>query len=156
MNPLAELNDIHTAPAPGIWPLAPGWWLLLLLIVILTITGFYLFRYSQRHRRRKQVLGEFKRAYLDYQSHNNAGQLAIDLHQLMRRLMLATGAQHYAGLSGEAFLRYLDGDFSQKPFSKGAGRALLDAPYQQQPDIEAQPLYNAVFAWAQRQVDLVR
>ena len=36
---LARLHDITEPPAPGLWPLAPGWWLVATLLVLLLMRG---------------------------------------------------------------------------------------------------------------------
>lgn len=152
MNPLDALKDIHAAPDPGIWPLAPGWWALLALLVLAGLLGVYLWRRYRRYCRQREVLHEFEAVYLRYQSNPDAGRLAAGLHRLVRRLMLASGAHQQLGLTGEAFLRFLDAGVDDAPFSNGVGRALVDAPYRPQADIDAEALYHTVMAWADRQV----
>ena len=156
MNPLAELKDIHMAPVPSWWPLAPGWWLLLIFLVLLTSVGIYLFQryrqYKKRKAKQRHILNEFEQVYLDYSGNGHVGDLVNGLHQLIRRLMLASGAQKQVGLTGEAFLIYLDEGMDEKPFSAGVGRTLVDAPYQPEPSLQAEPLYELVYAWAERKV----
>ncbi len=159
MNPLEQLKDIHAAPDPGIWPLAPGWWILIVL-VLLAITGVvYAVRRYQKFRRQQLVLGEFEAAFARYQKRSDVVVLTTELHQLVRRLMLASGEQRQMGLSGEAFLEYLDRGCDGQPFMQGAGRWLVDAPYRQVDSInesfDGQSLYSAVFQWARSKVQAV-
>jgi len=157
MNPLEELKDIHAAPVPGWWPLAPGWWLLMVVLILLVVAMVYLFRYYRLRRRQRAILNKFKTVYANYQQDTNAAKLAVDLHQLIRRLMLLHGEQQQVGLAGEAFLHYLDQACDGQPFSDGPGRALLDIPYRPSSATDssaslAEPLYATVLQWAQRKV----
>jgi len=58
MNPASQLslNDILLPQAIGIWPLAPGWWLLLVLAIITPIIIYALLRWRQRVKQQRQPL----------------------------------------------------------------------------------------------------
>ena len=43
-DPLAQLRDIHLPETVGLWPLAPGWWLLIALIIGALVTGIIYWR----------------------------------------------------------------------------------------------------------------
>ncbi len=156
MNPLAELNDIHAAPDPGFWPLAPGWWVAMVLLIVIGMTISYLLRRYRLQRRRQAILDKFEAVFARYQDAADTVSLAADLHQLIRRLMLACGDRQQIGLVGDAFLGFLDQASDGAPFSEGAGRALLDWPYrpvdQVDSSLDAQALYAAVLQWAQQRV----
>ncbi len=156
MNPLADLRDIHAAPDPGFWPLAPGWWLLAVLLLITLVALGYAIRWYRRRRRQQAILKQFRIVYRTYQDHLDTTRLAAELHRLMRRVMLAAGAQRQLGLSGEAFLDYLDSGAAGQPFTSGPGRALLDAPYQRQAEVDAEALQAVVQNWARRQLRGIR
>ena len=55
-DPLSQLKDIHLPGAPGLWPIAPGWWILLiLLITVITVTIYLTIRYLRKNRYRKMA-----------------------------------------------------------------------------------------------------
>jgi len=59
------------------------------------------------------------------------GQTIRDVSHCLRRLHMSDGQREKtAGLTGQAWLLYLDGFVDGTPFSDGVGRCLADAPYQ--------------------------
>ncbi|MBV1915190.1 MAG: DUF4381 domain-containing protein [Pseudomonadales bacterium] len=53
-DPLSQLKDIHLPDAPGLWPLAPGWWILIVLLIALVSAAIYLvISYRRKNRYRK-------------------------------------------------------------------------------------------------------
>lgn len=135
MNPLATpplpLKDIHLPPPPGIWPLAPGWWVLIAVAgLLLFIGGRWLWRrYRQRaYRRRLRVLFDQSLA----STADSATRLAI-ISQLLRRAARAASGDATGQLMGEPWLQFLDGEDPAKPFTQGPGRALLTGPFAANP-----------------------
>lgn len=136
MNPAdLPLRDIHLPPPPGWWPPAPGWWLLAALLLAAVIgMAVWLRRRWRKARHRAALEAELAQALaLDTPS----AQL-VALSQLLRRAALQVEPQA-ATLTGEAWLRWLDGADASVPFSSGPGRVLLEGPYRAQgvdhPDI---------------------
>ena len=55
-NPLEQLRDIHLPDAPGLWPLAPGWWLMIILCVtLIAATTLLVIRHRNKNRYRKMA-----------------------------------------------------------------------------------------------------
>jgi hypothetical protein len=123
---LPPLRDIHLPPEPGLWPPAPGWWVLiaLALIVIVALARRAL-RAWRRRRRRRALLAEFDTALA---TARDAAEEAAALSSLLRRAARLRDPAA-AALAGEAWLRFLDGDDPRRAFSQGVGRALLEAPF---------------------------
>ncbi len=119
------LRDIHLPTPPGWWPPAPGWWLLLaLLCLVLWLLG----RRARRLRHRRQALRQLARLRADEQMPDR--ELLSALSALMRRAVLCSfDREECAGLTGEAWLRFLDEGFNDAPFSAGPGRPLAEGPY---------------------------
>ena len=127
MSPALPLRDIHLLAPAGWWPPAPGWWLLALLALCLIVWSIHaLRRLWLRRRSRRKVLDRFDALVNDTALPAKA-RLA-ELLALLRRAAIARHPQA-AALSGEDWLRFLDGPAADRPFSTGAGRVLLDAPY---------------------------
>lgn len=148
------LRDIHLPPEPAWWPPAPGWWILSLLVIVIALITYYFYR---RHLRRQQsalniARQELEKLCTEFDTHKNQRQLVADISILLRRLSIsAYPRSDTAGLTGEEWLRFLDSDLQEKPFSRGAGRILVDAPYR--PAIEEgeiQPLLDACEMWMQQ------
>lgn len=118
------MKDIHLPAAVGYWPPAPGWWLLLFVTLLLMAALFRCWHFWQARRLRRLALKRLQELTALPES-----ELAAALSRLLRQAVISHFPAEYAGLSGEAWLAFLDRPFSDAPFSRGVGRCLLDAPY---------------------------
>lgn len=143
------LRDIHLPEPTGIWPLAPGWWVLIALAVI----GFawllrWLWQRYQFNAPRRYAMRALAAAAADYQQHRNPVILSKQVSELLRRGMLAYAPRHeVAGLTGDAWLKWLDRGMPVKYFYTERGRGLLQLPYRdpqhEYPDVDLKALLNA-------------
>lgn len=125
------LRDLHLPEAIGWWPLAPGWWFLIALAAL--TLGWLLWRaYLQwrGNRARRVALGALRTLVAEHKTNPDDLRLAKELSALTRRAMLAYAPrQDVAGLTGEAWLQWLDRGLPGRPFTEGQGRALESMPY---------------------------
>ena len=125
------LRDLHLPEAISWWPLAPGWWVVIGITLI--VIGYFLQRYLERRARgaaRRHALQQLDGLLNDYESHRNVVTFAAQVSELLRRAMLAYAPrQNIAGLTGEAWLAWLDHDLAHPQFVAGPGRALIELPY---------------------------
>lgn len=143
------LKDIHLPALIGWWPPAPGWWLVL---VLLPTAGYWLYRRLTRKttlRAAHMVLAELRS-----QTELDPTTRLRELSALLRRVTISCDPRsQVAHLHGDAWLKFLDQDLADSPFSTGAGRCLADAHYR--PTAPADLDLNAVFAlcesWLQQQ-----
>lgn len=136
------LRDIHLPAEPGWWPPAPGWWALAIVLIALTWWLGRCARAAARRRRQRQRLMRAFDAILDrHPPEARPAQLLGELSQLMRRAALRHSPQG-ALLSGEDWLRHLDGEDAARPFSAGPGRLLLEGPYQ--PNVSSEAVHAAL------------
>jgi hypothetical protein len=129
-DPLAGLRGYHLPAPVHWWPPAPGWWILAGLLAILTgILVLVLVRRRRRLRSLRVALAELDELLRD-DAGLDPGDFARRLSRLLRRYALVRfPRRQVAGLTGEAWLRFLDAHAGQPGFSAGAGRLLRDAPY---------------------------
>lgn len=122
-----QLRDIHLPAPPSWWPPAPGWWLLaILLVALLIFTILYFYKNWQRRRRLRELLAEFERTVAAASA--DGPELAASLSSFLRRLAMR-GTPSAATLTGDGWLDHLDAKLGGDEFSKGVGRALVEAPY---------------------------
>jgi hypothetical protein len=125
------LRDLHLPEAVGLWPLAPGWWILIVLAA--AGLGYLLYLQFQKWRRnaaRRLALRELNRVRTAYEKGADALTLGKELSELVRRSMLAYAPRaEVAGLTGDRWLEWLDQDLDDKPFTQGAGKNLESLPY---------------------------
>ena len=132
MNPEdLPLRDLHLPDAIGWWPLAPGWWVLLALLLAAAVLGARAwYRRYRRQAARRLALAELARLERAYAEHRDPARLAVALSILLRRAMLAYAPRpEVAGLTGSAWLEWLDRGLERRPFSQGPGRPLAALPY---------------------------
>ena len=125
------LRDLHLPEAIGWWPLAPGWWG---VIVVFSMLAAYLaWRMLRRWRRnapRRYALHELTRFEAEYREHRNPVRLGQQLSELLRRGMLAYAPrEEVAGLTGDAWLAWLDLGMPLPYFHTEGGKSLLSLPY---------------------------
>jgi hypothetical protein len=125
------LRDLHLPDAIGWWPLAPGWWALLgLLAVGLAFLAARWYRAWVFNAPRRHALLELSRIEADYLEHRDPVVLGKRLSELLRRGMLAYAPRgEVAGLTGEAWLKWLDGGMPVPYFHTEGARSLLTLPY---------------------------
>lgn len=131
-DPALVLRDVHQPPAPSWWPPAAGWWLAAgaLLVVALALWWWR----ARRERRRKRIAALFDDAVAQA---DGASARVAAMSELLRRVA-RTRDPHADRLEGDAWLALLDGNDPAQPFSKGAGRLLLDGGFR--PDVDADAL----------------
>ncbi len=146
------LRDIHLPPAVSWWPPAPGWWMLLGLLV-LAAAAVALFRMRRRGGRLKRVaLAELGRIEARFQTGHDGREFAAELSALLRRVSISKAARdECAGLVGEEWLGFLEKTLGDGRFTQGAGRALIEAPYRPNVEINAEALLGLARDWIQKQ-----
>ncbi len=130
------LHDIHLPPPVGWWPPAPGWWALGVLLLATLAVGVRTWRRLHASRgvshadRAAEVWRrwrELKHALADAGTMSGGAQ---ELSAFLRRVALTLNPRgEVAGLTGEAWLRFLDAPLGGAEFTAGPGRILASAPY---------------------------
>ncbi len=152
MNPDLPLRDIHLPEAVGWWPPAPGWWLLVVIVLVLILL---LIRGLQRRRQRlslqRSAMCELQDIEAVYASNRNAQSLIQSLSVLLRRVAISVDARDaVAGLTGRRWLDYLDSMVENPLFNNTTGEQMINAPYQADPDIDADALLAASRQWIEK------
>lgn len=152
---LNALRDIHAPPPPGLWPPAPGWWLLgLVLLGLIVWLGI---RHLQRQRRRRpihQALTELQAWTERAAGREDDPQTAAELSELLKRAALV----HYprtevAGLTGEAWLEFLDRTAATEEFRHGPGRVLGNDRYARRVTVEPDAMADLARRWLHAHLD---
>lgn len=135
-NPL-PLRDIHLPEAIGWWPPAIGWWLLAIMLLLLIGLTIWLFKRLTRKtavKTAKKLLAAIKQD----KTLDNLQKLR-ELSALVRRVAVSVAPRaEVAGLTGRAWLAFLDASLKNSPFSAGVGQLLVDAPYRKVPPGESE------------------
>lgn len=156
MNGSLPLRDIHLpdsdALLPGIalwWPPAPGWWLLLALLVIAGLIAWHRRRSKGQRSQRQLALRELERIENRFgQQQDNEQQVLANLSVLLRRIAVNRyPREHVASLTGKRWLQFLDSVTGMDDFSKGAGCALAEAPYNPALAADIPELLNVCRRW---------
>lgn len=145
-----ELRDIHLPDALLWWPPAPGWWMLLILIIITGLSVFLLIRQRRNKRLSASYMAkqELIRIESEYQINKDKSILIKELSKLIRRLSISLfNRSESASLTGQNWLMFLDQSIGNDSFSKGIGRVLIEAPYQEKPDYNETELLILIRSW---------
>lgn len=125
-----QLQDIHLPPEPGFWPPAPGWWLLAVIVIVaLFFVTEKALTVLARRREQKQIEQTLQR--LKEALHSDNPQDAItDINIFLRKMALSHFPhQEVAGLTGQAWLEFLDRSGNTRDFTQGPGVVLAEGPY---------------------------
>jgi hypothetical protein len=130
-DPLEQLRDWHLPDPISWWPPAPGWWALSILILAGLV--WLAHRVRRRHRQgaaARSALDELSALRAAFSADRDARAFAVGISGLLRRLALQRfPREQVAGLSGEAWLDFLDATGGGDAFRRGPGRALAEIAY---------------------------
>ncbi|MEA3274809.1 MAG: DUF4381 domain-containing protein [Pseudomonadota bacterium] len=134
-----QLRDIHGIQGVSWWPPAPGWWILATTILALVVLAW---RFRATLRLRIPPIPVFTMGSWRWDAarqlrdlRRRAGEQAIkqsagELSELLRRIAMARiGREASAGLTGEDWLAWLNGNDPKGFDWTQQGRLLLEAPY---------------------------
>lgn len=149
-DPLQDLRDIHL-PEPIDWQWAPGWWLLGIIAGVSVVCAaiWLLRRYRQRAFRREALAMLAAQRQVTELSPLEQAQA---LTRLLKRVAISRyGREQAAGLTGQAWLAFLDQTGGTDAFSQGPGKVLGDDLYRPdtEPDVDA--LFELCLNWIRRQ-----
>jgi len=144
-----DLHDIHLPGSPGIWPPAPGWWLLGLLVLAaagLSVSAGW--KRWRQQRRRRRVITELDRLG----ARGGGPALVGGVAALLKRVALTRyPSTEVAALTGDAWLGFLDRTGGDGRFRDGPGRVLAEGPYAPAAEgLDEQALLALVRDWLRR------
>ncbi len=148
---LSNLRDLALpAPVPW-WPPAPGWWILaaglLLAGLLLALRAAARYRANAYRREALRDLDALERDIERDIGRTDAARLAQRMAALLKRAALAAYPRsEVAGLSGAAWLAFLDRTARIDAFSKGPARRLPDLAYGTAADGDADALRGTAAA----------
>ena len=130
-DPLAALRDIHMPPEPGLWPPAPGWWILaLLLLLIAGGVAMWRIRARRRHRPQREALLALAALRRELAEGAAPQRVAAESTSLLRRAALARfPRRQVAGLTGRDWLDFLAEHGGGAGFATPEAAPLVRAPY---------------------------
>ena len=155
MTPAPEalpLRDIHLPDPVGWWPPAPGWWGLMLLCLLLLAVIRTWIGYRRRGRLKLHSLILLQQLVARFEQSGDEQRLIADLSVLLRRVAISVfPRRQVASLTGVEWLRFLDQSLTpggtDKAFTEGVGRILLDAPYKPACRVDRDALIGLIRRW---------
>lgn len=106
---LAQLKDIHLPEAIGLWPLAPGWYLLGLLVIgIVTIIAYSIRTRQKLGQPKREALRQLAKFKHLYEQDGNSPLAAARISELLKRVALVYfPRQRVASLQGLSWVGFL-------------------------------------------------
>lgn len=144
---LEQLRDIQTPPPAGLWPPAPGWWILAALV--LATVAVAAFMGWRRHRCQAPKRAAMERLSR-YAIPEHAGpDWYAGLNRLLKEVALARyPAEHPAGLSGEQWGHFLarTSDNPERPWQQ-----LVNASYRPRSELAPADAWQMAEQWIRGQ-----
>lgn len=145
---LAQLKDISEPSSPGWWPLAQGWWYLIGCCLLILVSAFYFHKRKAVNRAFVSADSELKRLKDRYLEDNDATKLAFALSAWLKRVALYTFPEkNPAGLTGRAWLEFLDATAGITDFTSGAGQVFSSEIYSNRPREDGARLIELCERW---------
>lgn len=146
------LKDIHLPEQIGWFPPAIGWWLLIIFVPVLS---YFFIAWLQRLFQ-KTAIKDAKKLLKQLQNNDALTPLekVIELSSLLRRVAISLDSHsNICGLTGRAWLDYLDSSIKDAPFKNGVGRCLAEAPYQKKlpQNVDLTALFDLAKKWLNAQ-----
>lgn len=147
------LRDIHLPESISWFPPALGWWL---LIIFVPIISYFLIALLQKLFK-KTAIKNAQKLLLQLEKNETLSPLekVRELSILLRRVAISREIEKekISGLTGRAWLDYLDQSLKDAPFKNGVGHCLANAPYQKElpPTVDLTALFVLANKWLKAQ-----
>ena len=150
--PLAQLRDIHTPAIIEVWPPALGWWMIATFCFLLIAAALILLiRVWRANRYRREALSELNKFLVIWNKNNDDYAYLRSLQSLLKRTALTTfPRKDVAGLTGEAWVHFLDQATNRNDFSIGEGEALIDGVYRADFSVDVNSLNVVAKMWIRK------
>lgn len=129
---LKQLRDLHLPEPPGVWPPAPGWWIVAAFAIVgCALLCIRLYRMHKRALPLRHAVGALDQLLASTRSGSVAARDFADaVNELLKRAVIyGAHRQDAAPLTGSAWLEYLDRIVARDAFTRGPGRALGNARF---------------------------
>ena len=142
---MADLRDLHLPPAP-VLVLTQGW-LIAAALGLLLMAVWWVWRWVRR-RSQREALRELASLARAHARDADSTRLARGLSGLLRRYAITRFADAgIEGLTGPAWLRFLDAHGGAGAFGQGVGAVLETRPYQASGAYDEAALLALVRRW---------
>ncbi len=143
---LDQLEPVVSPPPVGLWPLAPGWWILMAL-ALAAITAAVLLGYSwyKKNGYKREAL----RLILAL-TPEPTNVFAANINAILKRTALSAYAHAHATISqtfGAQWVEFLNNTTKAPKFNDDAMQALSTGMYQKSPTFDANALKAMAIAW---------
>jgi hypothetical protein len=156
-DPLSQLADIRLPEDVGLWPLAPGWWLLAVAVIGLLIYAFVLLaRVLHRRRVLRHARGQLDHCLESWQQARSAGvddntanlDYVNAVNAVLRRVALVHFPQErVASLNGEQWLVFLRSNGDSSLLDTQTAHALAQGRFAPSCDVDAPTLHTMAGRW---------
>lgn len=145
---LSQLRDIQGPAEPPWWLLAPIQLWLAAAVVMVAMVAWFLLRRRQGGQIGRLAANELQAIQREYRADRDQRQLALRLSCWLRQVaLLAYPARQLHGISGDAWLEFLDQGLPQQPFSRGCGQVFGGEVYRQQVELDAEQVLSLCERW---------
>lgn len=157
-DPLSQLADIHLPEPLGLWPLAPGWWVLFVLLCLLAYVGGRRF-YAQWRRQRAChfAIRELDKSLHAYRAAMQASPELADASRLnfvnemnavMRRVALKNfPSAAVASLGGREWIAFIRTHGDACLLDDKLAETLSQGRFAKQWEVDEQTLYRMAQQW---------
>lgn len=149
--PLSQLLDIHAAAEPGLWPPAPGWWVLgLLLLAVLYYLSRRLAKRLAVRRRRQNWLKELCSLPTAHDPDSDPHGYLASVNRLFRAVALrAFPGTECVRLEGDHWVAFISG-LMPEGTDTAALAVLARGPYEPKPEFDRPELEHLAATWVRR------
>ncbi|MFO1258797.1 MAG: DUF4381 domain-containing protein [Gammaproteobacteria bacterium] len=144
------LKPIMNPESVALWPLPVGWWCVIALGIAIVLLSVF-FYYIRKNRIRRIACRALRQHYESYLIDQNKAKFIQTLSYTLRQIAVQVYPKEVASQSPAIWLQTLDAPFSDKPFTEGVGRCLLEGPYlppERCETIAVEALYVLCLRWA--------
>jgi hypothetical protein len=145
---LLQLRSIAPPTDPGWWPLAPGWWILIIVCLLSMLVLLYSIRRRHKNRNFKLASQELRRISNHHARNRDNQSLLLNLSRWLRQVsLIAFPRRKIAGMTGVAWLEFLDEVMGHSEFRRGPGQVFATAVYSRQLEFDDDRILALCEAW---------